>query len=157
GYRSYEALIGRAAADEPAVPVRPQEAAALMYTSGTTGRPKGAIRTHEHGALLALVTALDQGFTRDDAGLLAMPLFHANSLFYATVLAYCGASAIVYDRKRFDPEHLLRTLSDERVTFTSLVPTHYVMVLGLPDAVRGRYPAASVTRLLISSAPAREE
>ena len=63
-----------------------------MYTSGTTGKPKGAIRSHENSALLALVTALDQGFTRDDTGLLVMPLFHSNSLCYATVLAYCGAS-----------------------------------------------------------------
>jgi acyl-CoA synthetase (AMP-forming)/AMP-acid ligase II len=86
-----------------------------------------------------------------------MPLCHSNSLFYATVLPYCGASAVVYDQKSFEPEHLLETLSNERLTFTSLVPTHYIMMLGLPDAVRGRYRADSVTKLLISSAPARKE
>ena len=64
---------------------------------------------------------------------------------------------MVYDRKSFDPEHCLRTLSEEQLTFTSLVPTHYIMMLGLPDAVRGQYRADSVTKLLISSAPARKE
>jgi fatty-acyl-CoA synthase len=157
GYQSYETLIARASASEPAAAVLPEDTWALMYTSGTTGKPKGAIRSHESVALLALITALDQGFTRNDTGLLVMPLFHANSLYYATVLAYCGASTVIYDRKSFDPEHCLRTLSEERITFTSLVPTHFIMMLALPDAVRATYWADSVTKLLISSAPARKE
>jgi acyl-CoA synthetase (AMP-forming)/AMP-acid ligase II len=128
-----------------------------MYTSGTTGKPKGAIRSHENSALLALLTALDQGFTRNDMGLLVMPLCHSNSLWYATVLASCGASTVVYDRKSFDPEHCLKTLSEEKLTFTSLVPTHYIMMMALSDVVWGKYGADSVTKLLISSAPARKE
>jgi len=156
-YRSYETLIGRASASEPTLPVRPEDTWAFMYTSGTTGKPKGAIRSHENSALLALLTALDQGFTRNDMGLLVMPLCHSNSLWYATVLASCGASTVVYDRKSFDPEHCLKTLSDENLTFTSLVPTHYIMLLGLSEGVWGKYRADSVTKLLISSAPARKE
>ncbi|MCD6032563.1 MAG: caiC, partial [Thermomicrobiales bacterium] len=123
GYRSYESLIARASASEPAAPVLPGDTWAFMYTSGTTGRPKGVIRSHESSALLALLTALDHGFTRNDTGLLVMPLCHSNSLWYAIVLAYCGASTVVYDRKSFDPEHCLRALSEEMPTFTSLVPT----------------------------------
>jgi fatty-acyl-CoA synthase len=157
GYRCYEALIERASTSEPTVPVLLEDTWAFMYTSGTTGKPKGAIRSHESLALLALITALDHGFMRNDTGLLVMPMFHANSLYFATVLAYCGASTVVYDRKHFDPEHLLETLSDEQITFTSLVPTHYIMIQALPDAVRGKYRTDSVTKLLISSAPARRE
>src|SRR5215204_2805239 len=157
GYQSYETLIARASASEPAAPVLPEDTWAFMYTSGTTGKPKGAIRSHESSALLALHTALDHDFTRNDTGLLVMPLCHSNSLWYATVLAYCGASTVVYNRKSFDPEHCLRALSDEMPTFTSLVPTHYIMMLGLPNVVREQYRAANVTKLLISSAPARKE
>jgi fatty-acyl-CoA synthase len=157
GYRSYETLIARASASEPAAPVLPDDTWAFMYTSGTTGKPKGAIRSHESSALLALLTALDHDFTRNDTGLLVMPLCHSNSLWYAIVLAYCGASMVIYDRKSFDPEHLLRTLSNEQITITSLVPTHYVMILGLPDAVRQQYRPDRVSKLLISSAPARKE
>jgi acyl-CoA synthetase (AMP-forming)/AMP-acid ligase II len=157
GYRSYEALIERAAAREPTGPVCADDTYAFMYTSGTTGKPKGAIRSHENIALLALITALDQGFTSGDTGLLVMPLCHSNSMWYATILAYCGATTLIYDRKHFDPEHLLATLDEQRITFTSLVPTHYIMILGLSTAVRSRYRADSVERLLISSAPARKE
>jgi acyl-CoA synthetase (AMP-forming)/AMP-acid ligase II len=157
GYTSYESYINRAKASEPSGDVSPGAPWALMYTSGTTGNPKGAIRSHENIALLALLTALNQEFTRDDTGMVVMPLCHSNSFWYATLLATCGAGTFIYDRKSFDPEHLLRTLSEERVTFTSLVPTHYIMILGLPDFVRAKYRADSVTKLLISSAPARKE
>ncbi len=67
----------------------------------------------------------------------------------------CGAGCCVYDRKSFDPEHLLRTLAGDRFTFTSLVPTHYIMMLGLPDAVKNTFDVGGV--LLISSAPARRD
>jgi acyl-CoA synthetase (AMP-forming)/AMP-acid ligase II len=157
GYRSYEDVIARASASEPAVLVGPGDTWALMYTSGTTGNPKGAIRNHEGLATMSLVTALDFGFSREDAGLLVMPMCHANSLNFFSAFAYCGATCSIYDRKSFDPEHLLKTLSDQHVTFTSLVPTHYIMALGLPAAVKSKYDAASVTKLLISSAPARRE
>jgi len=157
GYRSYEELIAAAAGSEPRADIRPEEAWAFMYTSGTTGHPKGAIRSHANSALLALITALDQGFTRDDTGLLVMPLCHSNSLWYATLLGYLGAASVVYSRKSFDPEHLLRTLAEEAVTFTSLVPTHFIMLLGLPAAAKARYRCDGVNKLLVSSAPARRE
>jgi acyl-CoA synthetase (AMP-forming)/AMP-acid ligase II len=157
GYRGYEQLIAAAAANEPGVEVLPEDAWAFMYTSGTTGNPKGAIRSHENSALLAVISALDQGFTRNDTGLLVMPLCHSNSLWYATLLGYCGAGSIVYSRKNFDPEHLLKTLSEEQVTFTSLVPTHFIMMLGLPAATKARYRGDGVNKLMISSAPARRE
>jgi len=157
GYSGYEALLARAAASAPGVTVTAQDTWALMYTSGTTGNPKGAVRSHAGQALMALVTALDFGFSRDDAGLLVMPMCHANSLNFFSTFAYCGATCGVYDRRSFDPEHLLETLSALHVSFTSLVPTHYIMTLGLPQAVKNRYDVASVNKLLISSAPARRE
>jgi fatty-acyl-CoA synthase len=157
GYRAYEEIIARAAAAEPTVRVEPQDTWALMYTSGTTGKPKGAIRSHEGSALLSLVTALDMGFTRDDTGLLVMPMCHANSLFFATTFMYCGASCFVHDRQSFDAEELLGVFSRHRVSFASLVPTHYIMMLGLSPGVKARFDLDSVTKLMISSAPARRE
>ena len=157
GYRDYEALIAAAAPTEPAVRVLPDDPFALMYTSGTTGRPKGAIRNHAATALLALVSEVELGFSRHDAGLLVMPMCHANSLFFAFAFAYCGAANCVYDRKNFDSEHLLKTLAEEECTFTSLVPTHYIMMLGLPDSAKRKYDVHRVSKLLISSAPARRE
>jgi fatty-acyl-CoA synthase len=157
GYRAYEDLIAAASSSEPAVDVAPEDTWAFMYTSGTTGRPKGAMRSHGGMALqnLALLTELE--LTRRDTGLLVMPMCHANSLIFASALSYAGAGSCVYSVKSFDPEELLRTMANRRSTFTSLVPTHYIMMLALSPSVRAKYDVDCVRRLLISSAPAREE
>jgi acyl-CoA synthetase (AMP-forming)/AMP-acid ligase II len=128
-----------------------------MYTSGTTGRPKGAMRTHRASALLSLATEVEMGLGRADRALLVMPLCHANSLYFASTFLYCGAASFIYSRQSFDPEHLLRTLSESKATFSSLVPTHYVMLLSLAAAVHDRYGLEHVRKLLVSSAPARLE
>jgi acyl-CoA synthetase (AMP-forming)/AMP-acid ligase II len=130
---------------------------ALMYTSGTTGKPKGAIRNHQGSYLIALATAIEMGFSKDDTGLLVMPMCHANSLYFATTFIHLGAACIVDDRRSYDPEALLATLSQEKVTFTSLVPTHYIMLLSLPEETKRKYDVSSVGRLLVSSAPARRD
>ena len=163
GWSGYEALISSASTYSGISPhagrltTLPQDPFALMYTSGTTGKPKGAIRNHEGNALLALATALEFGFTREDTGLLVMPMCHANSLYFGLTFMYLGATIVVDDHKSFDPEALLATLTRERVTFTSLVPTHYIMMLALPPDVKARYDVSAVGKLLISSAPARKD
>jgi len=157
GYRAYEDLIAQARDTRPDAPFSVDDPWTLMYTSGTTGKPKGAIRSHRGSAMLALVTEVEMRLSRRDAALLVMPMCHANSLFFFGAFAYCGAACTVYSRKSFDPEHLLLTLADGGATFTSLVPTHYIMMLALPAAVRARYNVDAVTKLMISSAPARRE
>ena len=156
GWQGYEALVEGAEGRSVLPQVCPDETCALMYTSGTTGRPKGAIRSHAGSTLIALATALEMGFSADDTGLLVMPMCHANSLYFGTTFVHLGATVIVDDHRSFDPEALLATLARERVTFTSLVPTHYIMILALPEAAKARYDMSSVGKLMISSAPARK-
>jgi fatty-acyl-CoA synthase len=159
GWTHYEQLIAQAKEkNQPAVTtVLPSDMSALMYTSGTTGRPKGAMRSHEGSTLIALATALEMGFTSEDTALLVMPMCHANSLYFSHTFVHLGATCVIDDRRSFDPEALLATLAAEHVTFTSLVPTHYIMMLGLPEAVKARYDVSAVEKLMISSAPARKE
>jgi len=157
GWQSYEALIARGAPTAPHVRVEPEDTWALMYTSGTTGKPKGAIRNHAGSALISLVTALDMGHGPDDTALLVMPMCHANSLYFSFTFTYLGATCVIDDHKHFEPEALLRTLSEQHVTFTSLVPTHYIMMLDLPAAVKRKYDVGRISKLMISSAPARRE
>jgi len=157
GYRAYEDLLARAKDAAPDIAVGGGDPWTLMYTSGTTGKPKGAIRSHRKGALLSLVTDIELGFSMRDSALLVMPMCHANSLYFFGAFAFLGAPCTVYNRKSFDPEHLVRTLAEGGATFTSLVPTHYIMMLALPAATRARYNVGTVTKLMISSAPARRD
>jgi fatty-acyl-CoA synthase len=157
GLVDYEGLLAQSADSEPGVAVGADDTWLLMYTSGTTGKPKGAMRSHGSHALLNFTTLLDMKFDRDDTCLLVMPMCHANSVNFSSAFAYAGATCCVYDVKSFDPEHLLRTLSQTRATFASLVPTHYIMMLALSQALKDQNDVACVRKLLVSSAPARRD
>ncbi len=157
GWAAYESLMAQAHPGLAPIEVSADDMCALMYTSGTTGRPKGAIRSHGGNALIAVATALEMGFTSQDTALLVMPLCHANSLYFGSTFVHMGGTIIIDDRASFDAEALLQTLSQDRVTFTSLVPTHYIMLLALPEDIKRRFDLSAVGKLMISSAPARQE
>jgi acyl-CoA synthetase (AMP-forming)/AMP-acid ligase II len=82
---------------------------------------------------------------------------HVNSILYSFAYTYVSAKCFVYNMVGFDPEDLLRTIEKEKITFTSLVPTHYIMMLALPDEIKKSINVSSIRQLLISSAPARKE
>jgi acyl-CoA synthetase (AMP-forming)/AMP-acid ligase II len=157
GYRAYEDLLAAARDTPPGVAVAAVDTCALMYTSGTTGKPKGAMRSHRANAMVSMVTDVELSLTHRDAALLVMPMCHANSLYFFGAFTYLGGACTVYSRKSFDPEHLVRVMAEGGATFTSLVPTHYIMILALSAAVRARYNVDAVTKLMISSAPARRD
>ncbi len=153
----YEKIIENASDEEPAVDINGGDTWIIMYTGGTTGLPKGVIKTHDSLVAQWLVTAYEKGFTEEDIGMVVMPLCHINSVYYGFTFTYIGATCYVYKLKSFDPEDLLKTISKERITFTSLVPTHYIMILALPDAVKNKYNVDCMRKLLCSSAPVRKD
>jgi acyl-CoA synthetase (AMP-forming)/AMP-acid ligase II len=157
GTREYEDLLDGGRDSEPDVAISGTDPWALMYTSGTTGKPKGAIRSHQAGAMLSVHTEVEMGFGRNDAALLVMPMCHANSLYFMGAFTYVGAPSFVYNMRSIDPEHLLRTIAEAGASFTSLVPTHYIMMQALSADVRRRYNVDRIRTLLVSSAPARRD
>jgi malonyl-CoA/methylmalonyl-CoA synthetase len=129
-------------------PSRPDDLAAILYTSGTTGRPKGAMLSHRNLASNTVTLAHLWGFTGDDVLLHALPIFHTHGLFVATNCCLVAGASMVF-LERFEPDPVLAAL--DRCTVMMGVPTFYTRLLGDP-----RFGSSSCTgmRLFISgSAP----
>jgi acyl-coenzyme A synthetase/AMP-(fatty) acid ligase len=141
--------------DEPGVAVDAAHPWMIMYTSGTTGKPKGVVRNHEATMAEWLMNVIDFGFKPDDKGLLVMPMCHINSVFYSFVFTYIGASCYICNLVSFDPEEILRIMQEEKIAFVSLVPTHCTMILAHPDS--RNYDVSSMRNVLCSSAPVRTD
>ncbi len=126
----------------------PGDPAAILYTSGTTGRSKGAMLSHENLASNARVLVTAWRFTADDVLLHALPIFHTHGLFVATnVVLMAGASMVFLSR--FDVDEMMRLMP--RATCMMGVPTFYTRLLQSPKLTRA---ATSHIRLFVSgSAP----
>ena len=114
--------------------VDPSTLALLIFTSGTTGVPKGVMLDHANLDAMAEMgrQALDIG--RADRCLLILPLFHVNGIVVSVLMPLlAGASVVIAER--FDPNTFFELIEDERPTFFSAVPTVYTMLSALPDVV----------------------
>ncbi len=135
-----------------AYPAGGDDAAMLCYTSGTTGRSKGAMITHRNlvSNMLALETAWD--WTEEDVLLHTLPLFHAHGLNVATHGSLYAGSTIVM-QERFDPARVWKTLEKDRCTLFMGVPTMYRRLVNEWEGME-RKPDLRAMRLFISgSAP----
>src|SRR5262245_19501939 len=132
GPGSTSALLARAAdtppAPEPAHDERDPHV--LLYTSGTTGDPKGALLSHRTYILQAMTSQASTGLGQDDVGLCMFPMFHMGG--WAMPLGYWVNGGTVVLMEKAEPAEILRAAERERVTYVYLIPTLYQAVLGLP-------------------------
>lgn len=148
GMTSYEELIASYPSDEPVDEVAVDDPAALYYTSGTTGHPKGA--THTHKSLMAEIRIHDGSFGPDDIVLCVMPFFHvggsAAHLFPA--FAY-GATIVIH--KGFDETKVLEAIAKQKVTYVGLVPAMIIRLLEHPNL--DEYDLSSLRTIMYVGAP----
>jgi acyl-CoA synthetase (AMP-forming)/AMP-acid ligase II len=134
GSGSAPALMARASEAEPAVAVDEYDPHVMLYTSGTTGDPKGALLSHRSYVLQAAQTQGTTGLGEDDVGLCMFPMFHMGG--WAMPLGYWVNGGSVVLMEKADPGELLRSVERERVTYLYLIPTLYDAVLALPEFER---------------------
>jgi acyl-CoA synthetase (AMP-forming)/AMP-acid ligase II len=152
GYKEYEEFIREASEKDIEINVDCKDPWILLYTSGTTGMPKGVIRSHESYIAFFLINAVDFGFNEHDVCLNVMPLYHVNSTFYTFLFLYLGGTAYIHPARHFKAEEILEIIEREKITYVSLIPTHYNLILNVSDEVKKR-DVSSIRKLLCSSAP----
>jgi acyl-CoA synthetase (AMP-forming)/AMP-acid ligase II len=97
---------------------------------------------------------VDFGFNEKDVCLNVMPLCHINSIFFTFTFLYIGGSAYIHPAIGFKPVEILEIIEKHKITFISLIPTHYTLILNAPEDAKQR-DVGSIRKLLCSSAPGR--
>ncbi|WP_394822582.1 class I adenylate-forming enzyme family protein [Pendulispora albinea] len=152
GVTRYEDLLDAAPLDDSSVPVAGDDAAVVVYTSGTTGKPKGAVRKFPKDAFPAALRFIAQTPMRaDDVHLVACPLYHSTAFAFLTLSQILGATAVLMDE--FKPEWFLRDVERWGVTTTAVVPTMMHRVLALEPELLARYRTRTLRAIIVGGAP----
>jgi len=134
GLLAYEDLL-----NEPGEPASPADIpndspALIMYTSGTTGRPKGAVLTHTNLSCQTTANLYTHGFAADDIGFIGVPFFHIAGIGNLLTGMLMGLPTVIHPLGAFDPGHLLDVLAAEKVTGIFLVPAQWQAVCNAQQA-----------------------
>lgn len=152
---SYQEQVSAAPATDLFVQVDEMDTYAIMYTSGTTGRPKGVIHRHRDMAEQSLTCIAMLKYTKNDVGLVIAPMFHCAELHCCVIpRVQAGASSVIMHQ--FNPQAAVETVEKEKVTVMFAVPTMWSMMADLDGAnskvktlQRGLYGAAPMAPVLV--------
>jgi acyl-CoA synthetase (AMP-forming)/AMP-acid ligase II len=145
----YDSLLAAGSANEPPVGAWNDDNLFIMYTSGTTGHPKGAVHSHE-GMLWSQFTSMSTSDMRSgDRNLLAMPMFHVGCLNPTSLVVHRGMTGIIM--RDLDMGAMFRCIEQEKVTTFMAVPAMLQFMLGSPEMQQ--HDISSVRWIATGAAP----
>ena len=147
----YEDWLAKAADSVPAGIGEEWEAFAMHYTAGTTGQPKGVLVPHRSRVLTFFGMGVEYGcYGPGDRALAIAPMFHGAGLAFALAPLFFGGYCRVLEH--FEPEETLRSLADDRLTNTFMVPTHFNAIFGLEQGFLDRHRRQPALKTIVSNA-----
>ncbi|MFD1504344.1 long-chain fatty acid--CoA ligase [Georgenia yuyongxinii] len=147
---SYEAFLAAGATDVIDEPVSWDDPAMIMYTSGTTGRPKGAVHTHGSLHMQYFNVLVDLDVARDDVTLAVAPMFHVAGLNMLTLPTFLKGGKIII-QPGFKPDRVLATIAAEKVTSVFAVPAMMDALASHPDFAAT--DLSSLTNVVVGGSP----
>lgn len=149
---SYHAMIRAHRHGSGPAPEGGEAAESVVFTSGTTGRPKGAVRDFSSVGVMELLRILERLPLRvGDRHLVVAPLYHSGAQAFTLINTALAATIVLLDR--FEAETVLDTLSRERIASTFLVPTMTRRLLDLPTELHTRRPTPALRAIISGAAP----
>ena len=145
---SYESFISPHTTDEPELEGFDDDTVAILYTSGTTGKPKGAELTHSSMFWVAVTMGATLGGVGDKA-LVTLPLFHIGALAFFPLCVHTGKSMVFM--RAFDPQLFLKIMEKEKITFMGIVPVMLMFIRSIPDY--DKYDWSSIKLILVYASP----
>jgi fatty-acyl-CoA synthase len=150
----YEALLRESKDQEPNITIGEEDECQMLYTSGTTGKPKGAVLTHGNVLWNLVNTLLAREDKEGEIALITGPLYHAAALnnHFLIRLALAGASVLM---KHFEPRRFMEIIQKEKVNVISGAPAMFHLLLTLPDVEK--YDTQSITRCTLGASTLADE
>src|SRR5262245_12018674 len=148
----YDTLLSDTPGDEPRASIQPDDLGVLMYTSGTTGRPKGVMITHRHQWVNTVLCGWEMGITADDRTLHVAPLYHS-AAYHNFLLPHVMVGGCNVLMPTVDPERIAIVLARERISILFGVPTIYALLAESSPSWWNRSALATL-RLCVSSSAA---
>lgn len=151
GMLSSEELIGGHESGEPDTLVDKGDPVIILYTSGTTGLPRGALYTHAQKLDNTRIKALEMGTKLGDRHLMVLPFFHIGGDSHVWPFFLTGGCNVILPNRSFDPVAVLQAIQAERVTDMQIVPTQLTVLLSHPDL--SKYELKSLNRIYYAASP----